>query len=626
MSVDGYTDNAKSALVIGAFDVDIKRNRISRDDTSFALEPQIMDLLCVLAEQPGEVFSRVDLIDKVWSVSAGGDESLTRAISILRKTFKKAGVRAAYIETIYTRGYRLIAPVSNEIPTPVHAIKQRAGKTEISIAVLAFEDMSRDSDQVYFSNGLSEEIINSLAKLPFLRVTGRTSSFSFRGQNIPIRDIATTLNVTHILEGSVRKHDGQLRITVQLIEAVRDEHIWSETFDGILDEAFELQETVALAVEHELKSLFEMSDASLSKPASKKMTENAQAYDFFIHGRGLTRQQNGPNTLPKAIEMLEKSVALDPTFPEAWAYLARAHFYCLEHTKAVNWTSHIVAGRGAVTRALDINPDLDIAHSTMGYLALLDLVIDERLAACEKAYALNPNSPIFTYTYGSALASIGQSERGLKLMSAAVRQEPLSASWINGLGHPKFALDDLDGAAVDYQHSFNLGYDSAIYMQAILMTHRGQSKDAIDVLESHIPRMGFFLSSIVPTKFLLRLYIQASFGKSMIARRLTYVFLSRLVKNPKTQPNASLSFRCYMLNFPELFMASVRAHPHPYLGATLAQLWTPTEEARRIRSHKDFPKFAADIGLVRAWQVNGWPKTIQPVEGTDGSDGQFTCS
>ena len=618
--------NVSDRLKIGAFDVDVSRNQLVRNGRAYPLEPQIMNLLCGLAQMPSEVFSREKLIERVWGVEYGGDESLTRAVSILRKTFKKAGEKTPYIETIYKRGYRLKVRVSKP-DTPIEtqqALTPRAN--EISIAVLPFVDMSKKGNQAYFSNGVSEEILNSLARLSFLRVTGRTSSFSFRDQSVPIREIAKALNVSHILEGSVRKIGDQLRITVQLILAKEDKHIWSETFDGGLDDVFELQEIIARAVEQELNSIFGASDSPQRKQNFRKMTTSIQAYDFFIQGRGLTQQQDGPETLPKAIEMLKMAVTLDPKFAEAWAYLARAHFYSLEHTRTPNWTSHIVAGRGAVTRALDINPDLDIAQSTMGYLALLDLKIDERLIACEKAYTLNPNSPVFAYTYGSALASIGQSERGLKFMETALKQEPLSASWINGLGHPKFALGKLDGAAADYQHSFDLGYDSALFMHAILMKHRGKSKEAIDTLQSNIPHMGFFLSSIVPAKFLLRLYIYASYGNSKVARSLAYVFLRALVINPKTQPTASLSFRCYALDFPKLFMASVRAHPHPYLGAALAQLWTPTIEAKRIRTHKDFPKFADDIGLVRGWQAYGWPKTIKPIHGTDGSDGKFTCT
>ncbi|MBL4618255.1 MAG: winged helix-turn-helix domain-containing protein [Robiginitomaculum sp.] len=602
------------------------RNRLVLGAKAYPLEPQIMNVLCVLAEKPGKVFLRDDLIDRIWKVEYGGDESLSRAISVLRKTFKKAGDDDLYIETIYKRGYRLKASVSQTVSKVDKKTKDINTENEISIAVLAFEDMSRDHDQQYFSDGISEEIINALVKLPYLRVTGRTSSFSFKGKNISICDIASALNVSHILEGSVRKHGEQLRITVQLIDAAKDKHIWSDTFDGVLDDIFTLQEKIARAVERELNAIFSTTDKTHPDHLTTAMTKNLQAYDFFIHGRGLTQQQDGLDILPRAIEMLEKSVSIDPKFSQAWAYLARANFYSLEHTKAPDWAGNIVAGRRAVGRALALDPDLDIAQSTRGYLALLDLKIGERLVACEKAYQLNPNSPIFRYTFGSALASIGQSERGLALMETATTQEPLSASWINGIGHPKFALGDFDGADADYQHSLDLGYDGAMFMKAILLNHRHGPNMAIEFLQANTKHMGSLSKSMASNSVLLKLYIRACYAKSKLARWLIFPALRYTVMNKKTQPAAGLSFRCYALGYPKLFMKAVRNHPHPYMGAVLAQLWTPAEDAKRIRTHKDFPKFADDIGLVRAWQVYGWPNMIKPVAGTDGSDGQFICT
>jgi len=621
----GVSDNG-NILTIGAFHVDAPRNRLVRNGKVYPLEPQIMNVLCVLAEKPGEVFTRDDLRDRISKVKYGGDESLSRAISILRKTFKKAGEDKLYIETIYKRGYRLKAPVSQTISKIDKKAKDINTRKEISIAVLAFEDMSRNKDQEYFSDGISEEIINALVKLPYLRVTGRTSSFSFKGKSTSIRDIASALNVSHILEGSVRKHGENLRITVQLITADKDEHIWSDTFDSALGDIFILQEKIAHAVEHELNTIFNMPDMVQPKSKTNSMTKSLQAYDYFIHGRGLTQQRDGPDILPRAIELLENAVSVDPMFAEAWAYLARANFYSLEHTKVKNWTDNIIAGRRAVSRALDLSPDLDIAHSTRGYLALLGLKVDERLIACEKAYKLNPKSPIFMYTFGSALASIGLSAKGLALMQNAMSQEPLSASWINGIGHPKFALGDFDGAATDYQHSYELGFSSALFVKAILLNHTKNSTAAIDFLQENTKHMGSFLASMAPASFFLNLHISACYGKNKLARWLVYISLGNQVKNKKNQPTVTLPFRCYTLGYPRLFMKAIRNHPSPYLGAALAQLWTPTIEAKRIRTHKDFPKFAEDIGLVRAWQTYGWPKTIQPVKGTDGSDGQFTCT
>lgn len=626
MSTESDIEDIRHIFEIGAFQVDAKRNLITRDDKAFALEPQIMDLLCVLAEKSGDVFSRSELIDRVWKVNFGGDESLTRGISILRKTFKKAGAKDSYIETIYSRGYRLKATVSKTIPTPIKTAITIPAETIISIAVLPFDDMSRKSDQAYFSNGVSEEIINSLAQHSFLRVIGRTSSFSFRDKSLPIGDIAKALNVSHILEGSVRKTGQKLRITVQLVAATEDKHIWSETFDGVLDDVFEFQEVIAGAVEQELKSIFGAPGNHTPKRALKKMTTNTQAYDFFVQGRSLMHQQDGQDTLPRAIEYLEKAVAFDPKLVEAWVYLAITNFYLVEHSKASNWREKIAAGRRAAQRALDLNPDIALTQSTLAYQALFDLKIDKFVDVCEAVHELEPTSPIYEYTYGNALASIGQSQRGLKMMESAICREPLSASWINGIGHPKFALGDFDGANATYQQSLDMGYYGAMFTKAVLLKHTRNSKTAIDFLQEYSTSMGLFSRSILPIKVFWSLNVEASYGKNRLTRWLVYIVLRYVIGHKKTQPTVGLPFRAYTLGSPRLFMKAVQHHPTPYLGAALAQLWTPTTEARRIRTHKNFPKFAQEIGLVRAWQANGWPKYIQPLDGTDGSEGQFICT
>jgi len=228
MNFDEKTANP--IFKLGAFDIEVSRNRIVQGGNTYALEPQIMNVLCALAQKPGIVISRADLIDKVWHVEYGADEGLTRAISILRKTFREAGEEKAYIETVHTRGYRLAVPVSNEISNQIvqsDAAKPTARPKEITLAVLPFVDMSEDNDQEYFADGISDEIINALVRLPFLKVSGRTSSFSFKGKNTGIPEIGAALNVTHVLEGAVRKQGDCLRITAQLIEATQDYHLWS---------------------------------------------------------------------------------------------------------------------------------------------------------------------------------------------------------------------------------------------------------------------------------------------------------------------------------------------------------------------------------------------------------------
>ena len=191
---------------------------------------------------------------------------------------------------------------------------------EKSIAVLPFVNMSSDAEQEYFSDGITEEILNALAKIKQLKVVGRTSSFAFKGKNDDLRLIGDTLGVAHILEGSVRKAGNDVRITAQLIKVDDGFHMWSETYGGSLENVFDLQEDISRQVSNELKLVLNIDDGSR---LAGKMTGNVDAYDLFLRGREHVRQRVN-NNIPTGIALLEQAVALDPDFAEAWAVLAEA--------------------------------------------------------------------------------------------------------------------------------------------------------------------------------------------------------------------------------------------------------------------------------------------------------------
>lgn len=606
-------------FTLGAFLVDPSRNCLFIDSRTINLEPQIMDVLCALARSPGEVVSRDQLIEQVWSVKFGADESLTRAISELRKAIRVAGETEKYIETVYKRGYRLSADVRMERDASPIRDGRSAQPVGCNLAVLPFEDMSPEKDQGHFADGVSEEIINALAQNSELRIAGRTSSFSFKGSSVTIGEIGKQLGATHILEGSVRKHGNTLRITVQLIEASGDIHLWSRTYDGTLENIFEFQEQIAREVGSEVLTAIGVSGAVAPRSDRPPLTDDYKAYEYFIRGRALTEQYDGINSLPKAIDLLEQAVAFDSNFPDAWAYLARANFYMLEHLVVPDWRQHLAAGRLALRRAIQLEPENPIVQSTNAYIALLDLNIDERVQACETAHHLDPNTPIIKYTFGSALSSIGLPQNGLDLMEEAIHNEPLAASWINGLANAKYALGDFEGAMESYQRSFDLGFEAAIILKAGVLAHLGKPDQAIACVEDHANRMGPLTRSFGMQKLLNSIGYAAFFEKRIWARTILYIVMSAQLKNRKTQPTSTLPFRCGALGYPVLFMDAIRANPHPYMGSTLAQIWTPTEEARRVRSHKSFPKFAEDIGLIRAWQTYGWPKQVYSADEQDAS-------
>ncbi len=200
------------------------------------------------------------------------------------------------------------------------AVGRPAIAADASVAVLPFRDMSSAKDQEYFADGITEEILNSLAGLHDLKVTGRTSSFAFKGKDVDLRTIGETLGVKNILEGSVRKEGRQLRITVQLINAATGFHLWSKTYEQTMDDIFKIQEDIARSVAQAMQISLGVGDLG-SQPG---MTRNVEAYDAYLAG---TAAIDGSQTLPAAMMPLEKATALDPAFINAWIALANAYSF-----------------------------------------------------------------------------------------------------------------------------------------------------------------------------------------------------------------------------------------------------------------------------------------------------------
>lgn len=579
-----------------------------------------MEILCLLAESAGNVVLREDMLDE-----HGSDEGITRAISVLRKSLKKVGVDTQYIETIPKRGYRLVAPLLDQVDTTSSPELEPQTPLAASLAVLPFIDLSMNRDQGYLSDGVSEEIINALVRLPFLHVSGRTSSFSFRGTNTNLRTIAAALNVTHILEGSVRKHDERLRITAQLIEASNDKHVWSETFDGTYEDIFDLQDNIARAVELKLRGLFSAGSAPSPAPLAEKLTSDKEAYHQFLRGRHLMLELSGQRTIPRAVASFERAVEEDPSFATAWAHLSIANFTLPEYSTTNKWADHIKTARAQMEHALALNPNIAWTQRARAGFLTYDLKIDEAVDAYQKALDLDPNHPELMFTYAYILAAIGLHKQAGIMMKDALDREPLLGSWYAALGTVQFSQGKLEAAETLFRKSFdcNFGYGAILYAQ--LLAHRGRTKEAIQFLDNNFDGLGAVNREQLKSLTLRKLTFSAYIKKSKFARLIVDRVLTKHMNDPKSQPSLSTIIGFISIGRPEKFMQHVLNKPNPYIGFALSRIWEPTEEAQKVRTHKDFPQFAETIGLVKAWQKYGWPDNISPHEGTDGSDRQFDC-
>ena len=219
------------------------------------------------------------------------------------------------------------------------SVEEPSTEAEKSIAVLPFPDMSAERDQEHFCDGLTEELLNVFTSIPDLRVASRTSCFAFKGKDVSIPDIAAQLDVSHVLEGSVRKAGNDVRITAQLIEVATDSHLWSEAYNRSLENVFEIQEEISVAIANELQVTLGTGQAR------NRPTDNIQAYQEFLRGRHLY-QDRGGEQLDQAIVILKNVVATEPDYADAWANLAGASVVrSFQMKPASEYVSKSISGR-----------------------------------------------------------------------------------------------------------------------------------------------------------------------------------------------------------------------------------------------------------------------------------------
>jgi adenylate cyclase len=304
------------------------------------------------------------------------------------------------------------APAAQSAATP-SAISDK------SIAVLPFVDMSEKHDQEYFSDGLAEELLDVLAKVPGLQVIARTSSFSFKGKSEDVPTIAKKLNVANILEGSVRKSGRHLRITTQLIRADTGVHIWSETYDRDEEDVFKVQEDIARAVVEKLK-LALLGDV----PVSTARTSNPQAYNLLLQGRYFVAFDT-PDELNKSIDCYRRAIALDAAYAPAWAGLSHAIFRQLANGYVPAEAAQ--AALAAARKAAELDPTLADAYNMIGTLkTVTDFDWPAAREAYDHALQLDPSNANVLFSSAHLTRIVGNTDDTLAQFRDVLERDPLN--------------------------------------------------------------------------------------------------------------------------------------------------------------------------------------------------------
>jgi serine/threonine protein kinase/Tfp pilus assembly protein PilF len=321
-----------------------------------------------------------------------------------------------------------------------------SGKT--AIAVLPFNDMSADKSQEYFSDGLTEELTDLLAKNPKLQVTSRTSAFSFKGKEVNIKTIAQQLNVTHVLEGSVRKAGNEIRITAQLIEVASDSYLWSETYDRQMENIFAVQDDISASVAGALKATLE------GQPTKTKET-NPEAYNAYLQGRYFLDRPSKED-LKKAIGYYEEGLQIDPNYARAWAGLSEVHSRQAD-IGYVPVDEGYAKARKEAEKALELDPNLAEAHARMGWIKMTydwDWVGAD--AAYKRALQLEPGNADVVRGAASLAFTLGHFDEAIRLDRRAIELDPLRVAAHYNLGVHAYYAGRLDEAEATFRKALEL--------------------------------------------------------------------------------------------------------------------------------------------------------------------------
>jgi TolB-like protein len=465
-----------------------------------------------------------------------------------------------------------------------------------AIAVLPFVNMSGDPEQEFFSDGMTEEILNVLAKNPSLLVAGRTSSFAFKGKNEDMRAIGNALGVDYLIEGSVRKDADNVRITTQLVKADDGFHVWSETYDRRLVEIFALQDEIARAISDELKLSF---GGAEEESSAVNQTENMAAYDLYLKARDAHKHRQ----IPQALELAEKVTRAEPDFAPGWAVYAQAL------SLAPNWVymdepmesaAAFAKAFIAAQKALILDPNSVVALGALANVYRTRLQWYEAEESYQRALSIDPDNPVILEDYVEFLLAVGKVQAALPVAQRLVTLEPQVPIYLHSLVQTYWALGDWSAALPYAKKEYELGPD-LIFMvteYAQLLWLNGQKQKAREVLAE---------SDVVPPE--MKLNIETWFDaqeeglqglspeqvKIAMSDQLILVYL-----NQKDKLFALLSEEVRLGWWGDFFTF------HP--------------ETKPYRETPEFKNHVQELKLVEYWRRSGWGDYCKP-----GGDDEFSC-
>jgi adenylate cyclase len=459
----------------GPYRVDTVGRSLECRGEVIALPPKAVEVLAELVKRPGEVIGKKELMEAIWPETFVEEANLNQMVFLLRRALESSNA-SEYITTVPRRGYRFSGTVRTiEIPCRID-----------SIAVLPLANLGSDSSQEYFADGITEALITELSKIGSLRVVSRTSVMRYKGKTEPVGQIARALRVRGILEGSVVKSGDRLRITVQLIHAGSDQHLWAEVYEGAIADVLEVQSKVARDVAAGIR-------AQLSRDEKARLTVSRkvspEAYSLYLKGRYFARilTEEGQR---KAILHFQKSIQCDPNYAPAYAGLAEclielAYFFGMDPKKA------FAEAKPAALKAVALDKEFAEGHAALGLLRLLD-DWDWEAADVEtrRAIELAPGNPYVFWKRGVYLRYAGRCDESIPVHLHAESLDPFSIVAIQEVGYAFYYARRFGEAAEQIQKAIELepAWDQLYFGLGLVLLQQKRFDEAISALRTAVQK------------------------------------------------------------------------------------------------------------------------------------------
>ncbi len=505
----------RSRVRFAVFELDLESGELRKYGVKIKLQQKPFQILTLLLERPGEVVTREELQRRLWpsDVFVDFESGLNNAVKKVRAALGDSAETPRFVETVARHGYRFLVTPQQVYHTPtlppapdrpprisrmgmaavlivlmvllgsIWAARRRTAypasvASEIhKIAVLPLENLSHDDEQEYFADGMTDAIIDQLARVPGVTVISRTSTMQYKKARKPLPQIARELGVDTVVEGTVLRAGNRVRVSAQLIDAATDRHLLSRTFERDLQDVLQLQQDVASAVAQQITSSLTAQDfGRLSHPAPV----DTEAYQAFMLGRFYWFKRT-PDAFSKSIEYFQKAIAREPNYALAYVGLADSYFG-LEYFEIVPPLQFKAQERSAILKALTLDDSLAEAHTSLAHAQGLE---DWDFAAAEKEYRravdLNPNYALARHWLGNDLAIRGRSAEALEESRKAMALDPLSALYRASYAHRIAYARRFDEAADACQRALELDANhpfANMYLGQI-EEYRGRFPDAI---------------------------------------------------------------------------------------------------------------------------------------------------